>query len=56
MAKYPFLSEEWMTEAKKIREEHRGSSPAAAQPVKVNQIITDVPFGDGTVNAHMPSR
>ena len=55
MAKYPFLSEEWMTEAKKIREEYRGSSSAAAQPVKINQIITEVPFGDGTVNAHMDS-
>ena len=55
MAKYPFLSEEWMTEAKKIREEYRGSSSATAQPVKINQIITEVPFGDGTVNAHMDS-
>ena len=53
MAKYPFLSEEWMTEAKKIREEYRGSSSAAAQPVKINQIITEVPFGDGDVKAFM---
>jgi putative sterol carrier protein len=53
MAKYPFLSDEWMAEAKKIREEYRGKTPAPAHTVKMNQIITDVPFGDGTIEAHM---
>ena len=55
MAKYPFLSDEWMTEAKKIREEYAGKSTAAPQKMKMNQIITEVPFGDGTINAHMDS-
>ena len=53
MAKYPFLSPEWLDEAKKIREEYRGKTPAAAHAVKMNQIITDVPFGDGPIEAHM---
>ena len=53
MAKYPFLSDEWMAEAKKIREEYAGKSSAAPQKMKMNQIITDVPFGEGTINAHM---
>ena len=53
MAKYPFLSSEWLDEAKKIREEYRGKTPPAAHAVKMNQIITDVPFGEGTINAHM---
>ena len=53
MAKYPFLSDEWMAEAKKIREEYAGKSAAAPQKMKMNQIITEVPFGDGTINAHM---
>ena len=53
MAKYPFLSNEWMDEAKKIREEYRGQGQAPAHTVKMNQIITDVPFGEGTINAHM---
>ena len=53
MAKYPFLSDEWMDEAKKIREEFRGQGAPAAHAVKMNQVITDVPFGDGTINAHM---
>jgi len=53
VAKYPFLSDEWMDEAKKIREEYRGKAAAPAHKVKMNQIITDVPFGEGTINAHM---
>jgi hypothetical protein len=42
-----------MEEAKKIREEYRGKGTPAAHAVKMNQVITDVPFGDGTINAHM---
>ncbi len=49
---YKFLSDEWVTEAKKLREEL--DAPAAApQPVKMNLVITDVPFGEGSVDAHM---
>ena len=55
MAQYPFLSDEWMDEAKKIREEYRGKTQPMAHKIKMNQIITDVPFGDGTVNAYMDS-
>ncbi|HLT16275.1 MAG TPA: SCP2 sterol-binding domain-containing protein [Acidimicrobiales bacterium] len=51
--KYPFLSDEWLEAARKIREEHAGSGAAPAHSVRMNQIITDVPFGDGTINAHM---
>ncbi len=57
MPKYPFLSPEWMDAAKQIREADAPTGDAAAAPgphsIKMNQIITDVPFGDGTVNAHM---
>ena len=54
MAKYPFLSDEWIQAAKEIRE----SAPAAdATPhkVRMNQIITEVPFGEGTIDAHFDS-
>jgi len=50
---YKFLSDEWMTEAKKVREEFAGKGTPVAHAVRMNQIITDVPFGDGTVNAYM---
>ena len=51
--KYPFLSDEWMDAAKTLREEYSGGAEAGGHAVKMNQIITDVPFGDGTINAHM---
>ena len=53
MAKYPFLSPEWMEEAHKIREEFAGQTAAPAHAVRMNQIITDVPFSDEPINAYM---
>ena len=53
MPKYPFLSDEWLAEARRIREEYQGRAPAATHVLKMNQVITDVPFGSGTINAHM---
>ena len=50
---YKFLSEEWLEAAKAIREEYRGKAAAPAHAARMNQIITDVPFGDGTIDAHM---
>ena len=54
VAQYPFLSDEWLEAAKKIREEHAGAAAAApAHAVRMNQIITEVPFGEGTIEAHV---
>ncbi len=53
MATYPFLSDEWITEARCIREELRDSEQPVTNPVRMNQVITDVPFGDGTIHAHI---
>ena len=47
---HPFLSDEWMAEAKLIRAKYEGQTGKVTQSIKVNQVITDVPFGDGTVN------
>lgn len=55
MPTYPFLSDEWMDAARDIREEYRGRTPPVAQPIKMNQVITEVPFGDGKIEAHMDS-
>jgi putative sterol carrier protein len=49
---YKFLSEEWVEAARKIREE-AAAPTMAPQPVKMNLTITEVPFGDGSVDAHM---
>ena len=50
---YAFLSDEWLEAAKAIREEYSGKAAAPAHVVRMNQIITEVPFGEGTINAHM---
>ena len=50
---HKFLSDEWIDEAKKVREEFAGKGTPPAHAVRMNQIITEVPFGDGTINAHM---
>ena len=52
MAKYPFLSDEWIAEVRKIGEQYEGAG-TVPHVVKMNQVITEVPFGDGTIKAHM---
>ncbi len=47
----PFLSDEWMTEAKAIRAKYEGQTGKVTQSIRVNQVITDVPFGPGTINS-----
>lgn len=54
MDKHPFLSPEWLEAAKSIREEFKDRA-GALPTIRMNQVITDVPFGDGTVHAHMDS-
>ncbi|MEY2570750.1 MAG: hypothetical protein QOE63_1100 [Acidimicrobiaceae bacterium] len=49
---YKFLTAEWIEAAKKVRDEAGAGAPLA-HSVRMNQVITDVPFGDGTVDAHM---
>ena len=51
--KHPFLSEEWLEAAHAIREEYKGKASPPAHAVRMNQVITDVPFGEGTIDAHM---
>jgi len=56
VAKYPFLSDEWMAAAKEIRESAAGASTPPAHKVKMNMVITEVPDGvgpGGDINAHM---
>jgi hypothetical protein len=51
------LSDEWIAEARKIRAEFAANpdnqAPAAPASVRMNQVITDVPFGEGKLDAHL---
>ncbi len=55
MAKYPFLSDEWMAAARAIRQELKSEEtvPSPVEVIRMNQIVTEVPFGDGVVKSHL---
>lgn len=53
MAPYPFLSPEWVAEARAIADRYRGREVPAAYAVRMNQVVTDVPFSDTPVHAHL---
>lgn len=54
--RYPFLSEDWTAAAKALQAEMAeegddGASPA--QSIRMNLVVTEVPFGDDNVDAHL---
>jgi putative sterol carrier protein len=50
---HPFLSEEWMAAARAIREKYADQVPHVEADLRINQVIQDVPFGDGEVESHL---
>jgi hypothetical protein len=50
---HPFLSDEWMNAAKEIRAKYEGQVPPVTASIRINQVVTDVPFGTGTVNSYL---
>lgn len=50
---HQFLSEAWIAAAREIREKYKDEAPMITISIKINQVITDVPFGDGTVKSYM---
>ncbi|MBM3828336.1 MAG: SCP2 sterol-binding domain-containing protein [Actinobacteria bacterium] len=50
---FPFLSPEWMDAAKAIRAKYQDQAPKITAVIRINQVVTDVPFGDGTVKSYM---
>ena len=51
MLPHPFLSDEWMTAARAIYDEHAHDAPAFPFRVRINLIATGVPFGEGRIKA-----
>jgi hypothetical protein len=51
--KYPFLSDEWTAEVRRMHDEVVTSPSVPAQSVRMNLILTEAPFGDGSVDAHV---
>lgn len=50
---HQFLSAEWMEAAKAIREKYADQAAKPTISIRLNQVITDVPFGDGTVKSFL---
>lgn len=52
---YTFLTDEWMEAARALREQYADRLPDVTIEVRINQIVTDVPFGEGTIRAYVDS-
>ena len=50
---YAFLSDEWMAATREIRGKFEEQLPPVSASIRINQVITDVPFGEGTINAYI---
>lgn len=50
---YPFLSEEWIAAAREIRARYEDQTPTISASVRANLNISGVPFGDGSLDAHL---
>jgi len=55
MSKHAFLSEEWVVQVTALQSEYRDRMPEPTAKMKMNQVITAVPFGDGEVKMHIDS-
>ena len=53
MATYLFLSDDWLDEARAIRAEYEGRGATIEHSVRMNLIVVEVPFGEGSVHAHV---
>jgi putative sterol carrier protein len=52
MAQFAFLSAGWIQEARKIRDQY-GSDVPAPPPIRLNLTVTEVPFDEETLEAHI---
>jgi len=53
MATFLFLSDDWLDEARSIRAEYEGLGGSIEHSVRMNLVVIEVPFGDGSVHAHV---
>lgn len=50
---YVFLSDEWLEAVKRIRDEYQAEGMTAPIELTVNLVVTEVPFSDDDVHAHV---
>lgn len=47
---YAFLSPQWIEAVRAVRDKYEGSAPPVPYKMKMNQVITDAPFGEGNIH------
>lgn len=50
---FQFLSDEWMAAAREIRARYADQVPEISTEFRINQVVTDVPFGGGTLTSYL---
>ena len=50
---FAFLSEEWISAAREIRARYEDQTPSIPASVRANLNINEVPFGEGSLDAHL---
>ena len=53
MEKFPFLSDEWTSEVKRLHDKVVTEPAGATGSVRMNLILTESPFDKGTIDAHL---
>lgn len=53
MPTYPFLSPEWTEAARQVRAEFEGRPTTPPPTVRMNLVVVEVPFGEGSIDAHL---
>ena len=53
MSAHPFLSPEWILEARKIRDDFSGRAPEPTEEVRANLVITDAPCTEEDIEGHV---
>ncbi|MDX2379852.1 MAG: SCP2 sterol-binding domain-containing protein [Acidimicrobiia bacterium] len=48
-----FLSDDWFEAVQTVREKYADQSPEISAVIRINQVVTDVPFGDGEVRSYI---
>lgn len=55
VATYPFLSDEWIAEARALRERYAEDVPPPPVPVRLNVVVVDIPHRDEDLQGHIDS-
>jgi putative sterol carrier protein len=50
---HAFLSDDWMEAAREIRAKYSHEVPEITAVIRINQVVTDVPFGEGEVKSYL---